>query len=75
MADSLLLRAIKGQARNVNLSFKKLGKVPRIIGTLHTLVQIDLKGNSLTTLPDEFGQLIQVNSAEILLVYVLCVDS
>lgn len=60
MADTLLLRALKGQAKSINLSCKKLDKVPKIIGQIQTILQVDLKGNKLTHLPDELGHLTQV---------------
>lgn len=60
MADSVLLRALQGQAKSVNLSCKKLRKIPKIIGQIKTIAQADLKGNSLESLPDEFGSLAQV---------------
>lgn len=58
MADALVLRSLT--AKKLNLNNKALRKVPKIIGTLQAVVDIELKNNRLTDLPDEFGNLIQV---------------
>lgn len=60
MADVMLLRAYKANARTVNLSCKKLQRVPRLIGDIQSIVHIDLKGNKLNVLPVELGNLMQV---------------
>jgi Leucine-rich repeat (LRR) protein len=58
MADALLLRSLT--AKKLNLNNKALRKVPKIIGSLTAVVDIELKNNLLTDLPDEFGNLVQV---------------
>lgn len=60
MADTMLLRALQANAKSVNLSCKKLKKVPKLIGKIQSVLQIDLKGNGLQILPDELGNLMQV---------------
>lgn len=60
MADTMLLRALQANAKSVNLSCKKLRKVPKLIGKIQSLLHIDLKGNGLHILPDELGSLMQV---------------
>lgn len=60
MADSMLLRSLN--SKSVNFSCKDLKKLPKIIGRLSRVVHIDLKGNRLSELPDEFGFLIQVHT-------------
>ena len=60
MADTMLLRSLA--AKSVNLSSKKLEKVPKIIGRLINLLQLELKNNKLTQLPDEFRNLIRVST-------------
>ena len=61
MADSLLLRAVKGQAKNLNLSNKKLTSIPPIIGKVISLQALVLKGNKLKDLPKEIIALYQVS--------------
>ena len=61
MADTLLLRSLKSQPKNVNLNNKKLDKVPKIIGKLVNALQITMKNNNIKSLPPEFGDLVQVN--------------
>ena len=61
MADTMLLRALQANAKSVNLSCKKLKKVPKLIGKIQSVLQIDLKGNGLQFLPDELGNLMQVS--------------
>ena len=61
MADSLLLRAVKGQAKNLNLSNKGLSSLPQIIGKVKPLQTLVLKGNKLKDLPQEIITLHQVS--------------
>ena len=61
MADTMLLRALQANAKSVNLSCKKLKKVPKLIEKIQSVLQIDLKGNGLQFLPDELGNLMQVS--------------
>ena len=61
MADSLLLRAVKGQAKNLNLSNKGLTSLPKIIGKVKPLQTLILKGNRLKELPQEIIALLQVS--------------
>lgn len=58
----MLLRALQANAKSINLSCKKLKKVPKIIGKIQTVQQVDLKGNQLSVLPEELGNLVQVNT-------------
>ena len=60
MADALLLRAVKGQAKNLNLSNKSLQKLPSIIGKVRSLQTLVLKDNKLSELPKELVTLLQV---------------
>ena len=53
MADGLLLRAVKGQAKSLNLSNKGIEAVPTIIGRVRSLQTLTLKGNRLKDLPKE----------------------
>ncbi len=49
----MLLLAIKGQAKSLNLSNKKLKKLPPIVGKVQSLRALILKGNYLVDLPKE----------------------
>lgn len=60
MSDLILLRALKSQPKNVNLNNKHLKKLPKLVGQLTSVLQLELKHNQLTDLPEEFGQLEQV---------------
>lgn len=60
MADRMLLRAIKGQAKNLNLSNKGLENLPALIGKVTSLQILTLKGNKLQNLPRELVVLRQV---------------
>ncbi|XP_073406609.1 leucine-rich repeat-containing protein 69 isoform X3 [Dendrobates tinctorius] len=53
MADVLVLRAIRGRARTLNLSGKRLHRVPRAVGSLTQLTALQLKNNALCQLPAE----------------------
>ncbi|XP_075682112.1 leucine-rich repeat-containing protein 69 isoform X2 [Rhinoderma darwinii] len=53
MADVLVLRAIRGKARTLNLNGKRLQRVPRAVGSLTQLTSLHLKSNSLCQLPEE----------------------
>uniref|UniRef100_A0A8C5PK36 Leucine rich repeat containing 69 n=1 Tax=Leptobrachium leishanense TaxID=445787 RepID=A0A8C5PK36_9ANUR len=53
MADALLLRAIRGKARSLNLNGKKLQRVPGAVSGLTLLSTLLLKGNRLCQLPDD----------------------
>ncbi|XP_033126077.1 leucine-rich repeat-containing protein 69-like isoform X1 [Anneissia japonica] len=57
MADALLLRALKGQPKSLNLSSKNLLKVPKLIGKLQGLNNLQLKNNKIHDLPVEFSAL------------------
>ena len=59
MADAILMRSLS--AKKLNLSSKRLDKVPRIIGSLSEVVDVELKNNRLSDLPEEFGHLVQVS--------------
>ena len=60
MADTLLLRSLKSQPKILNLSSKKLDKVPNLIGKFINVLRIELKNNRIQTLPPGFGELVQV---------------
>ncbi|KAI8481676.1 PREDICTED: leucine-rich repeat-containing protein 69-like [Branchiostoma belcheri] len=60
MADTLLLRALKGKAKKLNFSNKKLDSVPPIIGKIVSLTNVELKNNRIRDLPAEFGSLVQL---------------
>ncbi|CAD5110837.1 DgyrCDS199 [Dimorphilus gyrociliatus] len=60
MSDILLLKALKSQPKNVNLNNKHLKKLPKLVGKLTSVLQLELKHNQLSELPDEFGQLEQL---------------
>lgn len=61
MADTLLLRQLKAKPKVLNLNNKHLRKVPRIIGKFFGLLQLQLKTNDISVLPNEFGELVQVS--------------
>ena len=61
MADTILLRSLKSQPKTLSLSNKKLDRVPKIIGKLVAVLQIDIKNNNINDLPPEFGKLTQVS--------------
>ena len=56
----MLLRAIKGQAKNLNFSNKGLDNLPALIGKVTSLQILTLKGNKLQDLPKELIVLRQV---------------
>ena len=60
MADTLLVRALKSKPKSLNLSSKKLDKVPKAIGKLDCVIHLQLKNNRLKTLPHELSYLDQV---------------
>ena len=60
MADALLYRALKSQPRSLNLNNKNLDRVPKLIGKLNSVLDIQLKNNKLTCLPPDFADLVQV---------------
>lgn len=60
MADTMLVRALKGKPKALNLCNKKLDKVPKIIGKLDCVLHLQLRGNKLNTLPMELSHLFQV---------------
>ncbi|CAG2203780.1 Leucine-rich repeat-containing protein 69 [Mytilus edulis] len=60
MADTLLVRALKGKPKTLNLCNKKLDKVPRAIGKLDCVVHLQLRGNKLKDLPIELSHLFQL---------------
>lgn len=63
MADTMLVRALKGKPKALNLCNKKLDKVPKIIGKLDCVLHLQLRGNKLNTLPMELSHLFQVSRA------------
>ncbi|KAK7497646.1 hypothetical protein BaRGS_00011041 [Batillaria attramentaria] len=60
MADSILIRALKGQPKSLNLCNKHLQKVPKAIGKLEFICQLNLKNNHLKRLPPELTHLFQL---------------
>ncbi|XP_071507506.1 uncharacterized protein [Diadema antillarum] len=57
MADTLVLRALKGQPQTLNLASKDLSNVPKAIGNLRRLQNLQLKNNKISKLPKEFASL------------------
>ncbi|XP_041455621.1 leucine-rich repeat-containing protein 69-like isoform X1 [Lytechinus variegatus] len=57
MADTLVLRALKGQPQTLNLSSKNLSNIPRAVGKLYRLQNLQLKSNKIVKLPKEFTSL------------------
>ncbi|XP_040288336.1 leucine-rich repeat-containing protein 69 [Bufo bufo] len=53
MADVLVLRAIRGRARTLNLNGKRLQRVPGAVGSLTQLTSLHLTNNCLCQLPGE----------------------
>ncbi|XP_066434523.1 leucine-rich repeat-containing protein 69 [Eleutherodactylus coqui] len=53
MADLLVLRAIRGRARTLNLNGRGLQRVPGAVGSLTQLASLQLKSNCLCQLPGE----------------------
>ena len=62
MADTLLVRALKSKPKSLNLSNKKLDRVPKAIGKLDCVIHLQLKNNFLKTLPHELTYLDQVSN-------------
>ncbi|XP_061162754.1 leucine-rich repeat-containing protein 69-like [Saccostrea echinata] len=60
MADAILIPALKGKPKALNLCNKKLDKVPKIIGKLDCILHLQLRGNKLKTLPIELSHLFQL---------------
>ncbi|XP_072267035.1 leucine-rich repeat-containing protein 69 [Pyxicephalus adspersus] len=57
MADVLVLRAIRGNARTLNLNSKKLQQMPGAVGRLTQLTSLQIKNNLLCQLPPEVAAL------------------
>ncbi|KAH9502239.1 Leucine-rich repeat-containing protein 69 [Bulinus truncatus] len=57
MADALLLLALKGQPKHLSLCNKNLEIVPKLIGKLECLCQLQLKNNKIKSLPLELSNL------------------
>lgn len=62
MADTLLVPALKSKPKALNLSNKKLDRVPKAIGKLDCVLHLQLKNNKLKTLPYELSYLYQVGT-------------
>ena len=60
MADTILVRALKGKPKTLNLCNKKLDRVPKAIGKLDCVIHLQLRGNKLKDLPLELSHLYQV---------------
>ena len=60
MADAILVRALKGQPKTLNLCNKHLDRVPKAIGSLEFVCQLNLKNNKIKRLPLEMIRLYQV---------------
>ncbi|KAK3770937.1 hypothetical protein RRG08_032871 [Elysia crispata] len=60
MADTLLIRALKGQPKQITLCNKNLEKIPRAIGKLDCVCQLQLKNNKIRKLPKELCHLYQL---------------
>ncbi|XP_060680023.1 leucine-rich repeat-containing protein 69 [Hemiscyllium ocellatum] len=57
MADALVLRALRGNAKQLDLSGKKLRRVPKAVGRLFELNRLQLKNNLISDLPAELQAL------------------
>ncbi|KAM5157780.1 leucine-rich repeat-containing protein 69 [Mantella aurantiaca] len=57
MADIVVLRAIRGNARTLNLNGRRLQRAPRALGTLTLLTNLQMKNNLLCQLPPEVAAL------------------
>ena len=60
MADALLIPALRSQPKSLNLCNKKLEKIPKSIGKLDCVCQLQLKNNKIKKLPKELCHLFQV---------------
>ncbi|XP_005101046.1 leucine-rich repeat-containing protein 69 isoform X2 [Aplysia californica] len=60
MADTLLIRALKSQPKQLTLCNKNLVKIPRAIGKLDCICQLQLKNNKIKKLPKELCHLFQL---------------
>ncbi|XP_069778039.1 leucine-rich repeat-containing protein 69-like isoform X3 [Narcine bancroftii] len=57
MADTLVLRALRGNAKTLDLGGKKLKRVPKAVGRLRALNRLQLRDNLIAELPDELQAL------------------
>ncbi|GCC39891.1 hypothetical protein chiPu_0023498, partial [Chiloscyllium punctatum] len=64
MADALVLRALRGNAKHLDLSGKKLRRVPKAVGRLFELNRLQLKNNLISDLPAELQALNNVRGRE-----------
>ncbi|KAI8791005.1 leucine-rich repeat-containing protein 69-like [Biomphalaria glabrata] len=62
MADKLLLLALKSKPKKLSLCNKNLEFIPKIIGKLDCICQLQLKNNKIKTLPEEFITLYKLQS-------------
>ncbi|KAK7114023.1 leucine-rich repeat-containing protein 69-like [Littorina saxatilis] len=60
MADAVLIRALKGQPKTLNLCNRHLDKIPKAIGKLECVCQLNLKNNKIKKLPPELTHLFQL---------------
>ncbi|XP_038664994.1 leucine-rich repeat-containing protein 69 isoform X2 [Scyliorhinus canicula] len=60
MADRLVLKALRGNATQLDLNGKNLSRVPKAVGRLFELSRLHLKNNQLSDLPAEL-QLTELN--------------
>uniref|UniRef100_A0A8C4TI34 Leucine-rich repeat protein SHOC-2 n=1 Tax=Erpetoichthys calabaricus TaxID=27687 RepID=A0A8C4TI34_ERPCA len=76
MADSVLvLRAIRGNAKSLNLNGKKLKQVPVSLEKLTSLLSLQLKNNNIATLPVEMKALNNVSLICLLINQLICLLS
>ncbi|BFZ13292.1 hypothetical protein BsWGS_16331 [Bradybaena similaris] len=57
MADTLIFHALRKQPKTLTLCNKNLERIPKAIGKLDNVCQLQLKNNKLKSLPDEIGLL------------------
>ena len=62
MADTLLLKALRGNARKVKLNNKNLKAIPRLVGKLSELDTLEARNNKICYLPSEMALLVKVSS-------------
>ncbi|KAL8582390.1 Leucine-rich repeat-containing protein 69 [Nucella lapillus] len=60
MADAVLIRALRGQPKTLNLCNKHLDNIPKAIGKLEYICQLNAKNNKIRKLPVELTHLYQL---------------
>ena len=60
MANNLIIRALRGNAKSFSLSSKKIASLPKSIARLKFILALHLNNNFLSELPTELQALQQV---------------